>query len=59
MKTEFLKPGIKVIYHGHLKDSPMSFHKKDDVILINIFQLKCSDKITQKVGYSKVAAEVN
>ena len=43
MKTGFLEPGMKVIYHGHLKDSPMTFHKRDEGSIKNRWYFKCED----------------
>jgi hypothetical protein len=43
MKTGFLKPGMRVIYHGHLKNTPLTFHKRDDQPGMNRWYFKYDD----------------
>ena len=43
MKTGFLKEGMKVVYHGHLSNTPMTFHRRDDNPAMNRWYFKYED----------------
>lgn len=43
MKTGNLKPGMKVLYHGHLSNTPMTFYKRDDNPSMNRWYFKYDD----------------
>lgn len=52
MKTGFLKPGMKVIYHGHLRDLPMTFYKRDEGSIKNRWYFRYEDgELTALTAY--------
>jgi hypothetical protein len=43
MKTGFLQEGMKVVYHGHLNDTPMTFYRRDTNPAFNRWYFKYED----------------